>query len=708
MNDNKSLKDYKYNLWTYYKASSSRKKRYLRTIVSVIFGSLLTFPLMAVDISIAINSAASNDLGIDQMAFNYASMLIAAFVQLIFGFHYYQQWYNEIFKWHKLGMSSLIGISSSVAFIYSVYLLVAMNLNGSPGTTFFATGASIIAFMNIGHYISERLKHKVNVDVEAVAKLQVGSAFLYNMETNAEKECLVDNIKIGNLLIVKKGAVVPIDGIIHHGSGNVDESLLTGEIKPILKKEGDKVIGGSNNLGDAFIMKTTKLGKDTVLANIVKQVQTIQGQKPKIQEQADKIAKWFTPIIMLLSIFTLLLQGFYGSHIDIPGTGWLTPKGAGTNGTWESAVYYAISVLVIACPCALGIATPLAVAIGSGKGAKNGIIYNKAEAFEKITKIHAIAFDKTGTLTEGKLKVSNFIGDKKNIPFMYSVEQSSVHPLARSFIRYVDDLKMDFKSLHVHLKEIPGVGVIASTHDSDDEYAMTSLNYVREQNYQMDDKLKKELEEAKNNANIQTVIVYSKNKVVLNIVILEDKIRSSAKDTIQLLKDKNIDVYMITGDNQEAAEHIAKALNIEKFYANVKPNGKAEIIKEIQASGKTTAYTGDGINDLIALQQADLSISIGVDNEAARSISDISLVKPDIINIYKALVLTKWTRTMIKINLGWAFGYNIIALPLAILGFIPAMFAVIIMAASDVMLCSNSLLFKMKKIRLVPKGYKRK
>ncbi|WPL38369.1 heavy metal translocating P-type ATPase [Malacoplasma iowae] len=647
--------------------------------------------------------------------FEWFSFLLCTFAFFTCGYAFFKYFYYEVFKWHSIGMNTLITIASVVAYVYSCYQIIANTISFANNTAtnhtydFSHTAAMIVVIVKVGENISNHLRKKTTNDLKRISELQVQDCYLYDMKTKEEKLASVKDVKIGDYILVKKGSNIPIDGIIVEGDTDIDESMITGESKPIKKSVNEYVIGSTNNLTSSIIIKATAVGKNMIVNQIVKNVNSIASKKPKYQKIADRVSKWFTIVIILLAILAFLLHLLVDNINEINGVfnNWFNITDNATYTKVYLAFFYSVGTLAIACPCALGIAVPVASLVGASKAAKNGIIINTGETYEKIKKIDAIAFDKTGTLTSGKFLVENIYGDKNNISMIYYMEKTSIHPLAISFVEYVKNNEINIKDNDIklsNLNEIAGVGIKANFQNK--TYLLSSYDYAIKNNFKLSSDLKSFSEKELNDINdniLKTIVCLSVDNKIVNIIVFSDQISENAYDAINLLHSKGIETYIISGDNYKAVETVSKELNIKNFYANTKPSDKASIIKEIQSKNKVVAYIGDGINDLEALKQSDLSIAISKENKIAQSISDITIINHDILNIIKAIEITKETRRMIIFNLIWAFSYNIVTLPLSIIGFIPPFIGVFIMATSDVTVVLNSLYFKLKKIRYISK-----
>lgn len=679
------------------------KNKMIKELLFLIIPLLLAIPLMITEMIMMIGN-----LHVDNIIYDWIAFLFASVVIFVFGYAYYKYCFLEIFKWKQLGMNTLITLGVFSGYLYSVYLLIyktvvfVNNQKVLNIMSFFEVSATIIAIVNVGEYISLKIKNKSNQDINNLSKLLIPTANLYDQKTGDYKEVKTDSLQVNDFVYVLKGTKIPIDGIIYNNAIEVDESLLTGEVNAVYKNVGDKVIGGSINLSNDFVLKVTTTNNNSVINSIIENVKKIDEQKNKTQKVIDKVAKWFTPIIIFCAVLAFLLQiiapnllsfsnnlGFFGNiNLD-----WI-------NGDNEIAVraqkglYFFIATLTISCPCALGIAAPLANIIGVSKGAKNGILFNNATIFEKINKLNMVVFDKTGTLTTGKLKVDKVIGDLKNLSIIYQMQKISFHPLAKAFVKYYLENNQEHSKIeNCKYLEIPGVGI----KDDKNNYLICSYYYAKKNMFEISSLILDKFNEYNNSLNednLQTISVFVKNNQIVNFIYYSDEIRVDAIKVINKFKASKIDVAILTGDSQKNADYVAKKLNINLVYANCCPSDKKQIIERLQQDKKVVGYIGDGINDLEALKQADFSFSITNENEIAKSVSDVNLIYLNISNVYNAIRIAKQTRINIITNLIWAFGYNVIAVPLAILGFIPAIIGVYIMMVSDVTVNLNSLIFK--------------
>lgn len=642
------------------------------------------------------------------------SMCVAAIlVQFVFGRHYYINSYKEIFKWKTLGMNTLVSVSTLVSFLYSFVLMFLKFFDVkdfSHYDTMFESGATIITISMIGDLITETIRKKASDDLVNLELLK--QQFAYVIKDNELIKTNVKDVKVSEKISVAKGAKIPLDSKLLSDKALIDESILTGESKPVIKNINDKLMSGCINIGEAIVVEVIKLSKDSYLNQIIEKVEDLQSQKIRLQKITDKISKHFIWIVFVLSIVGFLVQFFFGgvfhdwyTNLDLNYLITWDNNGSGVANGYVSfeqisqSIYLFITVLIIACPCSLGLAAPLAIAVGSSKAAKQGITINNINAFEKMKLVDSICFDKTGTLTTGNFIIEKIIGDQNYLNLIYELETKSLHPLAKSFVSWYqknNQLKNENILDPKQIKEIAGVGIIYQKNNL--EYKITSLHYAKENKFKFSNLILKELESLDSDK-LYSYIAFSKNNEVVSIVVLSDELRENVVKTMKLFNKLKIKTYLITGDNKKTTEYLAKQLNFTKTYAEVTPNQKAEIINDLKKQHAFVAYVGDGLNDVLALESSDLKIVMNEGSEVAKSISDVILVKNDIYNVYKSIKITLETRKFVIFNLLWAFGYNAITIPLAIFGFINPILAALIMSFSSISVLGNSLLFKLKKVK---------
>ena len=499
----------------------------------------------------------------------------------------------------------------------------------------------------------------------------------------SEKEIAIEDVNIGEIILVKPGDKIAVDGIVTSGNSYVDESMLSGEPIPVQKKEQEKVFAGTINQKGSFQFKAVKVGKETMLSQIIKMVQDAQGSKAPVQKMVDKIASVFVPVVLVIAVITFILWYFLGGeHSAVQG------------------LIAAVTVLVIACPCALGLATPTAIMVGVGKGAENGILIKDAQSLELAKKVNAIILDKTGTITEGKPQVTGikWLNDNdttKNI--LLSIEKQSEHPLADAVVKYFHDVDT---TVLVDFDSIVGQGVQAVSNG--ETYYIGNRVLLSEKNIVIDAELQKQADDW--SANAKTVIWFANSKQALAVIAIADKIKETSVAAIAELQEMGIDLYILTGDNEATAKAIAEQTGIKHYKAEVLPQHKADFVKELQQQGKVVAMVGDGINDSTALATADVSIAMGKGSDIAMDVAKMTIISSDLTKIPMAMRLSKQTVATIKQNLFWAFIYNLIGIPIAagilypVNGFLlNPMIAGAAMALSSVSVVSNSLLLKWRK-----------
>lgn len=611
---------------------------------------------------------------------NILLLLLAAPVQFIVGMRFYKGFWVAL-KNKTANMDSLIAIGTSAAFIYST--LVVLFPGVFTGGTYFDTSSLIIAFIILGKYLEAVVKGKTSEAIKKLMGLQAKTAII--LRNNKEIELPIEEVRENDVVIVKPGQKIPVDGVVVYGHSSVDESMLTGEPIPVEKVINDKVFGATMNKNGVLKVKALKVGRDSVLAQIIKLVEEAQGSKAPIQRLADKMSSYFVPVVILIAILASGIWLFTGS-------------------TFVFSLSIFIAVLIIACPCALGLATPTAIITGTGKGAENGILIKNGEALEIAKNVDVVVFDKTGTLTNGKPEVSDIVSytvkEKEVLRLAAIAEKHSEHPLSQAIVDYAKTNKIKI-SEPKSFNSITGQGVRARYRNYEillGNRKLMKANGILFSNIE-NDILKLEKEG-------KTVMMIALNKEVIGLIAVMDRIKENAKEAIEKLHEMNIKTVMITGDNRETANFIASQLGIEKVLAEVLPGEKAEEVKKLQKLGKVAA-TGDGINDAPMLAQADLGIAIGAGTDVAIETGSVILVKNDLRDVIRAINLSKYTLKKIKQNLFWAFFYNIAAIPIAagILypfnGFLlNPIIAAAAMAFSSVSVVGNSLLMKTYKLNI--------
>jgi Cu2+-exporting ATPase len=621
---------------------------------------------------------------------NYIMMALATPVVFWFGRQFFTGAWKQL-KHRSANMDTLVALSTGIAYLYSSVATFFPDLfhkEGIHGHVYFEASAVIISFILLGRLLEEKAKSKTSSALKKLIGLQVKTVIAVK-ENGEQKEIPISNVMPGDILLVKPGNRIPVDGSVISGSSFVDESMINGEPIAAEKIINSKVFAGTINQKGSLRFRAEKVGGDTVLAQIIKMVREAQGSKAPIQHLVDKIAGIFVPVVMIIA----LLSGII----------WYI---SGTENALIHSLLAIVTVLIIACPCALGLATPTAIMVGIGKGADNGILIKDAESLEIAHKVNVIVLDKTGTLTLGEPVVQNF-ECKKNIEserfseILLGIQKSSEHPLAEPIVRYLENagIKSNFTSLHV--ENIAGSGVKASL--GNEHYFVGNRSLMTENNIDIDMDLLALSEKWQNEA--KTVSFFSDSKNVLSVISVSDKIKESSVEAIRQLHNLGIEVHMLTGDNEQSAKVIADEAGIDSFKANALPRIKHDFIKQLQQQGKIVAMVGDGINDSQALAQADVSIAMGKGSDIAMDVAKMTIISSNLTLIPKALKLSKLTVATIIQNLFWAFIYNIIGIPVAagllypFTGFLlNPMIAGAAMALSSVSVVSNSLRLRMKKL----------
>lgn len=622
--------------------------------------------------------------------FHHLFPIFATYTLFVVGKPYLLGVYRFI-RYGKANMDTLIGIGTSAAFLYS-FAISAFEETLRPfinvDHTYYDVTIVVIAFIALGKYLETRSKLKTGDAIEKLLNLQAKTALV--IRDGKELEISVTDVTHDDLVIVKPGAKIPVDGVITEGTSFIDESMVTGEPMPAQKKIGDSVVAGTINTTGSFIFKATKVGAETLLAQIITMVEEAQGSKAPIQALADKISSIFVPIVLGISVVTLVAWLVFG----------IGPLGFSQALSFGLASF--VGVLVIACPCALGLATPTAIIVGVGKGAREGILIKDAATLEKLHKVDTVIVDKTGTITVGKptlVDIENFseLNDNDFISILASLENKSEHPIAHAIVQYAVEKKINVKEV-TDFESIQGKGLKGTV--TGNEYFVGNVKLIKDLGIDFDtSKIVVFTEQGK------TPVILSTKEKVLGFVMVADEIKPESRQAIADLHALGIKVVMLTGDDERAAKYIASLVGIDKVIAQVLPKDKLEKVKELQTNGNIVAMAGDGVNDAPALAQADVGIAMGTGTDVAIESAGITLLGGDISKLVKAVNLSKITMRGIKQNLFWAFIYNIIGIPLAAGLFYPIfgwllnpVFAGFAMAMSSVSVVGNSLRIKSKKL----------
>ena len=651
--------------------------------------SLMVFVLMMWDI-VAKTFASIPNLPIPMVLFNTIGMVLSSVIVFWIGQPFIQGVVRFV-RFRVANMDTLIGIGTLAAYLYSVVITLLPQVRilfKLPEYTYFDVTIVVIGFIIFGKYLEARSKVKTGDAIEKLLNLQAKTALV--IRDGKEMEISVNDVIHGDLIIVKPGTKIPVDGVITDGSSYIDESMVTGEPMPAQKKIGDTVVSGTINTTGVFTFKATKVGSETLLAQIIRMVEDAQGSKAPIQALADKISSVFVPIVLVISFLTLGVWLLVGSQY------------LGFSQALSFGLMSFVGVLVIACPCALGLATPTAIIVGVGKGAKEGILIKDAATLEKLHKVDTVIVDKTGTITIGKptlVDIENLsnLKDEEFISIIASLEKKSEHPIAHAVVNYADEKNIKLVEV-TGFEGLQGKGIKGIINGT--EYFVGNAKLIVELGREFDvSKLEKFTLQGK------TPVILTTKDEVLGFVMVSDEIKQESKQAVMNLHKLGIKVMMLTGDDEKAAKHMASLVGIDDVVAHVLPQDKLEKIKELQAQGRVVAMAGDGVNDAPALAQADVGIAMGTGTDVAIESAGITLLGGDISKLVKAIKLSKMTMRGIKQNLFWAFIYNIIGIPLAAGVFYPIfgwllnpVFAGLAMALSSVSVVSNSLRIKAMKL----------
>lgn len=604
-------------------------------------------------------------------------------------FYFGQQFFTGAWKQlkHKsANMDTLVAVSTGTAYLYSVFVTLFPHILHSKGIhahVYFEAAGIVIAFILLGKLLEEKAKGNTSSAIKKLMGIQPKTVTV--ISGNSEKEIPVSEVNLGDTVLVKPGERIAVDGEVTSGSSYVDESMISGEPVAVNKEKGSKVFAGTINQKGSFRFVAQKVGSDTVLAQIIKMVEEAQGSKAPVQKLVDKIAGIFVPIVIGIAVLSFIFWIILG----------------GDNAFTQGLIAF-VTVLVIACPCALGLATPTAIMVGIGKGAEQGILIKDAESLETARKINAVILDKTGTITEGKPSVTDLkwithSEEWQNI--LYSIEKSSEHPLADAIVNHLKNDSLFIENTRI--ENISGQGIQGIYKDK--TFYIGNQGLIKNKGISVSEAVQNEINQRLEKA--ETVILFTDEKTVLALISIADQIKPSSKKAIEELHKDGIKVYMLTGDNHQTAKSVAEQMNIDEFRADVLPSEKADFVKELQSQGKVVAMVGDGINDSNALAQADVSIAMGKGSDIAMDVAKMTIISSDLTKIPNAIHLSKYTSNAIKQNLFWAFIYNVIGIPIAagilypINGFLlDPMWAGAAMAFSSVSVVTNSLRLKWKKI----------
>lgn len=641
------------------------KAAYLKRMKSdLILSAILTAPLMIAMIAMLLGSHAG---WVHFLHIPLVQLILVTPVQFGVGLRFYRGAYHAL-KTKAPNMDVLVAMGTSAAFALSVYNGF---FNPHNSDLYFESSGMIITLILLGKYLEQKAKTKTSDAIKQLMSLQAKTATV--IFAGEEKQVPIEDVQVGDLLRVRPGEQIPVDGKIFSGQTTIDESMLTGESLPVDKNVEDQVFGGTFNTTGSIQFNATQVGSMTVLSRIIRMVEDAQGEKAPIQQIADKISKIFVPTVLGIALITLI------------ATGLLT-------GDWQQAIVHSVSVLVIACPCALGLATPTAIMVGTGLGAKSGILIKGGGALEKIAHLTTVVLDKTGTITEGKPVVADFEAfDPQALAYLTSLEQHSEHPLAKAIYQYGKD-QADILPVE-NFESLTGQGVTGMIEGK--QYFVGSKRGLKERKISFAEERVLALE-----AEGKTVMFLTDQVNVLALISVTDQVKQSSKAAIEALHQLGLKVKMLTGDNPQTARYIGAQVGLQAsdIVAEVLPEDKAQVVKELQSNGESVGMVGDGINDAPALALADIGIAMGSGTDIAMETADITLMNSDLLSVEKSIRLSKLTLRKIKQNLFWAFLYNVIGIPFAAFGFLNPIIAGGAMAFSSVSVLLNSLSLNQKKL----------
>jgi Cu+-exporting ATPase len=617
---------------------------------NVILGSAVIVPLMVAEWGFGLGN---------QPWFCWVSFLLVLPVQVFGGARFYRGAWQQL-KVGQSNMDTLVALGSTAAFLFSIYGLL---FPARVGHTYFMEAAAIITLISVGHWLESMASSRAAQAVRQLLTLAPATAHRLRAD-QAEEEVPVAALLPGDLVVLRPGDRIPIDGIVSEGRSTVDESMLTGESIPIEKTSGSLLYAGTANTNGRLVCKVQSTGEATALAQIITVVERAQNSRANIQRLADRVSSIFVPLVIVCAVATLLAWGLEWN-------------------LWEKGIISAVAVLIVACPCAMGLATPAAIMAGANAGAKRGILIRDGIALEKTGKITAVLFDKTGTLTEGKPQVQEpplyFDDQQKVLRLVKALAGPSRHPLSQALSAYAKSVS---PALVENWREERGSGVLAQSEAK--IIRLGSLTWLKSNGVNVS-----QLPEN----GIGTLLGLAADETLLAAFTLEDQLKADGRQTLDELRRLNLDVYMVSGDQPEAAQRIGRSVGLQEdhIFTGIRPEGKVDVVKAIQAQGQRVAFVGDGINDAPALTQADLGIAVSLASDIAKESADIILLKADLGAVPEALHLSRRTLLTIQQNLFWAFFYNIVAVPIAALGFASPILCAAAMGLSDLFLVGNSI-----------------
>ncbi|MCT3399410.1 copper-translocating P-type ATPase [Lentilactobacillus hilgardii] len=602
--------------------------------------------------------------------YNWIAFITTTMVMLVSAVPYWKSAWAA-FKHHNANMNTLVAVGTSVAYFYSLFAMM------TGRAVYFESAALVTVFVLLGDALEERMHHSASNALGKLMSLQVKEAEVLSKGQYVKTP--LEQVQVGDMIRVRPGEKVPVDGVVTEGVTNINESMVTGESMPVVKKIGDNVIGSTINSDGMIIFRATKVGKDTALSQIVELVRKAQTSHAPIQNLTDRISGIFVPAVLIAAILTFVI--------------WFVFLGAPA----VQAMLFAVSVIVIACPCALGLATPTALMVGTGRSAKMGVLIKNGQALEEVNDVKTVVFDKTGTITAGKPVVTDVVGNQEKVlQVAASLEENSEHPLAAAVMAKVSEAKITYQKAK-KFKNIEGKGVKAVVNNQKAFVGSDKLS----NDYLLSDEMKKQMAKLQNDA--KTVVLVGLNEKIIGLIAIQDTPKKTATEAITELRSRGLKTVMLTGDNQRVAQAIGRQVGIDQVIAGVLPNEKADHVKALQQSGKV-AFVGDGINDAPALTVANVGIAMGSGTDIAIESGEIILIQSDLLGVVRALDIAKKTFNRIKLNLFWAFIYNLIGIPISagiLVGIglqLSPELAGLAMAFSSVSVVTSSLLLNRSKI----------
>ncbi len=637
------------------------------TLLQLIAGSILAVPTIVLAMAMDIAGMHIND---NPQLHGWIVMLLATPVQLGLGWRFYKGSYTSL-RHLNPNMDVLVALGTTVAFVYSAWVVIT----NSHEHMFFDVSAAVLVFITMGKYFEETSKGAASSAIRALLGLSARSATV--IRDGVETEVPIEQVSRGDVFVVRPGQRIAVDGVVREGHSTIDESMLTGESIPVERRPGDHVIGGTINQNGVIHVEATAVGEDTALRRMARMVEEAQGSKAPIQKLVDQVAAVFVPVVIVIAAATFLAWGLAG-------------------GTWEDGMVAAVAVLVIACPCALGLATPTAIMVGTGMGAERGILIKNAEVLQRTRKLNAVVLDKTGTLTEGRPQVVEVVslGELTNEQLLLlaaTAESPSEHPLSRAVVDAAVDAGLAVGTAS-KFEAITARGVQAMV---DGKLVLAgNLRLFEEYGFPLDQAFRDRVASMEDAG--RTVIAVAVDGRIEGLFGIADEVKQNARRAVEALRRQGLRVIMMTGDNERAAAAVAMRVGITEFRAGAKPEDKLTLVRELQAEGLSVAMVGDGINDAPALAQADVGIAMSTGTDVAIEAGDITLLNGDVSKIAEAIALSRSTLTTIRQNLVWAFGYNVVTIPVAALGLLNPILAGAAMAFSSVSVMANSLRLRTK------------